>query len=315
VPVNEQARQVLDRLAGAVPLAQVGAVQARVDAWQWSMLPGEAEPVASVEHTYLSGPTAELPVTVYRPELPVRSGPPQRLPAIVMLHGGGWVVGNIALADRPHRALANATGCVVVAVNYQKAPEHPFPTALDDACAGLDWTFDQAERLGVDPARIGIGGDSAGGNLAAAVALRARDRGGAAPAFQVLIYPALDARLTSPSAAECAAGYGLDTADMHWFWQQYLPDPAMRADPLACPSRAGDLSGLCPAVVITVEYDPLRDEAREYALRLRQAGVRVIHREYPGTIHGIFWLPEVAEYRQLLDDLAGDVATLLGGTA
>jgi acetyl esterase len=220
-------------------------------------------------------------------------------------------VGNLDLADRPHRALANATGCVVVAVNYQKAPEHPFPVPLDDCFAGFAWTVEHAAELDVDPARIGVAGDSAGGNLAAAVCLKARRDGGPVPSFQVLIYPALDCNLDTPSAHEYGDGFGLTRADMAWSWDQYLPDVRERANPLACPLRARELTGLPPAVVVTAEFDVLRDDGLRYADRLEEAGVPVIRHHYAGTIHGFLWMAAaIDECRRMLTDVAGDIAAL-----
>jgi acetyl esterase len=310
VPLNAQAARVLERLAatGAAPVVESTIGEARRNAWVWSEFMGDAEPVADVRHRFIPGPTAELPVAVYTP----RGGAPRG--AIVYFHGGGWVLGNIDLADRPHRALANATGCVVVAVNYQKAPEHRFPTACDDALAAFDWAMAHADELGVDPATVGVGGDSAGGNLAASLALQARDRADRAPAFQLLVYPVLDPALDTGSAIECAEGFGLSTQEMRWYWQQYLAAPRDADDAYASPLRATDLVGVAPAVVVTVELDPLRDEGRRYADRLEAAGVRVVRHDYPGTIHGILWMGDsVDEYRRLLRDLAGGIDSLLPG--
>lgn len=309
MPLNEQAARVLERLAamGGAPVIESTLGEARHGAWVWAEFMGEPEPVADVRHRFIPGPTAELPVAVYTPS----GGDPRG--AIVYFHGGGWVLGNIDLADRPHRALANATRCVVVAVNYQKAPEHRFPTAADDALAAFDRAMENAGDMGVDAATVGVGGDSAGGNLAAAVALRARDRAGSVPAFQLLVYPVLDPALDSGSALACAEGFGLSTEEMRWYWRQYLRTPQDGDDAYASPGRATDLTGVAPAVVVTVEFDPLRDEGRRYADRLEAAGVRVVRHDYPGAIHGILCLGDsVPEYRRLLGDLADGVGALLG---
>jgi acetyl esterase len=190
-----------------------------------------------------------------------------------------WIVGNIEISDAPHRALANATGCVVVAVNFQKAPEHPFPIPLDDCSA--------------------------------AVCLRARGAGGPAPAVQLLIYPAVDPALDTSSAREYAEGYGLSTADMRWSWEQYVPDPRDRSDPLVAPLRAEQLGGLPPAIVVTAEFDILRDEGLAYADRLEAAGVPVFRHHYDGTVHGFFSMGgAVDECAQMVLDVAGDLASL-----
>ena len=275
--LNPQAQAMVDLLAarGDRPVEDSTAAQVRRANWDWIEFQGEREPVARVQDTYIPGPTAELHVRVYTPE---GIGP---FPCVVMFHGGGWTAGNIELADRPHRSLTNATGCVVVAVNYQKAPEHRFPTALDDCFATFEWVLREAAALGVDPAKVGVAGDSAGGNLAAAVCLKARDLAGVGLAFQLLIYPALDPEMDFPSARENADGYALTTTAMRCFWDNYAPDAAQRGDPLAAPLRATSLHDLPPAIVVTAGYDPLRDEGERYADRLEEAGITVIRHRYP----------------------------------
>lgn len=305
---NAQARAVLDARvrAGGRPMHEAAVAESRAAQYEWLPYMGPAERVARVENRFIPGPTAELPIRIFRPDIEgVR-------PALVAFHGGCWIVGNIDLADRPFRALANATGCVVVSVNYQKAPEHPFPVPLDDCHAGFTWTADHASELGIDPARIGVVGDSAGGNLAAAVCLKARDEGAVPPVVQVLIYPAVDWALDTPSARDLAEGYGLTALDMAWSWQQYVPDPGIREDPLVSPLRAPSLAGLPPAVVVTAGFDILRDEGLAYAERLRGDGVPVVHHHYPGTIHGFLWMrAAVDECGQMLRDVSDAVRELL----
>jgi acetyl esterase len=298
--------QVL-KARGETPVPEWTVPQVRADNWDWVEFMGEPEPVAKVADTYIVGPTAELHVRSYTP---AGDGP---FPGIVFFHGGGWTGGNIELADRPNRSLANATGCVVVAVNYQKAPEHRYPTALDDCFATVEWVLQHASVLNVDPARIGVAGDSAGGNLAAAVCLKARGTEGVRLAFQVLIYPAVDPDMDFPSARDNAEGFALTTAGMRWFWDNYLSHPGQRDDPLAAPLRALNLQSLPPAVVVTAGYDPLRDEGERYADRLEEAGVTVIRRSYPSTIHGFLWMAGALtdDFRRLMDDLAADVPALL----
>lgn len=308
---NAQAQAVLDQRAraGGQPMHEASVAVSRAAQWEWLPYMGEPEPVARCETRFIAAPTAEIPVRIYTPE---GAGP---FPALVVFHGGCWIVGNIDLADRPHRALANATGCVVVAVNYQKSPEHRFPVPLDDCFAGFTWTVEHAAELNVDSALIGVAGDSAGGNLAAAVCLRARAAGGPQPALQLLVYPAVDCELETLSAHRYAEGYGLSRADMLWSWEQYLPYPADRSNPLACPLRAEDLTGLPPAVVVTAEFDVLRDEGLQYAGRLAAAGVPVRRRHYGGTIHGFLWMAAaVDECRRMLADIAHDIADLRKAT-
>lgn len=305
---NAQARAVLEERAqaGGRPMHEAPLAESRAAQYEWVPYMGERQPLAAVEHRSIPGPTAELPVRVYRPE-----GQGQ-LPALVAFHGGCWVVGNIDLADRPFRALADASGCVVVSVNYQKAPEHPFPVPLDDCFAGFTWTVAHAAELGVDPTRVGVVGDSAGGNLAAAVCLKARAEGAPLPVVQVLVYPAVDWALETASARACADGYGLTTLDMAWAWEQYVPDAAQRDDPLVSPLRADSLAGLPPAVVVTAGFDVLRDEGIAYADRLQADGVPVEAHHYPGTIHGFLWMgAAVDECSQMLLDVAGSLGRLL----
>jgi acetyl esterase len=298
---NAQAQAVLDERAraGGHPMHEVPVSESRAAQYEWVPYMGPAQDVARVEDRFIPGPTAELPVRIFRPDV---AGD---VPALVAFHGGCWVVGNIDLADRPFRALANATGCVVVAVNYQKAPEHPFPVPLNDCFAGWTWTVEHAEELGIDANRIGVIGDSAGGNLAAAVSLKARASGVLRPAVQVLIYPALDWAMETTSARDFAEGYGLSTADMAWSYEQYVPDETARNDELVSPLRTPTTAGLPPAVVVTAGFDVLRDEAFDYVDRLREDGVPVRHLHSPGALHGFLWMADaVDEFQEMLEDVS-----------
>jgi len=219
-----------------------------------------------------------VPVRIYRPAGGERA-------ALVYLHGGGWVIGGVQSHEPLCRALAARSGAAVVAVDYRLAPEHRYPTAVEDAWTATHWA---ARRF--DP--IAVGGDSAGGNLAAVMALRARDAG-LALALQVLVYPATDHGCDWPSYRENDRGPAFHAAEMEWFWEQYLDDPARAREPDCCPLRAPDLSGLAPALVLTAEYDPLRDEGEAYAHALRQAGVPVALHRYDGLIHGFLRMPAV----------------------
>ena len=208
------------------------------------------------------------------------------LPALMYFHGGGWVLGDLDTHDALCRRLADEASCVVVAVDYRRAPEHKFPAALDDCFAATEFVVENAEAFGVDRDRVIVAGDSSGGNLAAAVALRAREQGGPALTAQVLIYPVLDHRFDTPSYTQFAEGYGLTRSAMVWFWEQYLGTAGDGAIEFASPLRAGDLRGLPPAHVITAGYDVLRDEGERFAARLREAGVTTTTRRYDGMIHG-----------------------------
>lgn len=211
-------------------------------------------------------------------------------PMLLYLHGGGWIAGDLHAYDSLCRELALASHCIVVAVEYRLAPEHKFPAAPLDCLAALRWVAAHAGDLGGDPRRLAIGGDSAGGNLAAAVTQLARDAGDPALAFQLLVYPVTNHAFDTSSYREFAEGYLLTRAGMEWHWELYLPSAADGESPLASPLRAASLAGLPPALVITPEYDPLRDEGEAYAQRLREAGVEVDLRRYAGSLHAFFSL-------------------------
>jgi acetyl esterase/lipase len=245
--------------------------------------PVPVEEIYRAENRRIPGVVGEIPVRIYTPE----GNPPMGV--LVYYHGGGWVLGDLESHDRVCRALANKAGCVVVSVDYRLAPEHVFPAAADDCYAATKWVAENAASLGADPARLAVGGDSAGGNLAAAVSMMARDQGGPAIAFQLLFYPVTDAALDTPSYKEFAGdGYVLSRADMEWFWNSYLgPDSdAEKTNPYACPLRAKNLAGLPPALVMTASHDPLRDEGERFAQRLISAGVKVTCTRYEGVTHG-----------------------------
>jgi len=209
------------------------------------------------------------------------------LPVLVWYHGGGFTIGDLETSDSTAAELANASGCAVANVDYRLAPEHPFPTPLEDCYTALSWIVSEAAAMGFDPARVAVGGDSAGGNLSAALCLLASQRGGPALRFQLLVYPCLDARMSYPSIKENGEGLLLEASTLRWFWDNYIgsADPE---DPLLSPvyASADDLAGLPPALVITAEFDPLRDEGEAYAERLRLAGVPVDTSRYEGMVHG-----------------------------
>jgi acetyl esterase len=237
-------------------------------------------PVAETRDLTAPGPAGPIPLRLYRP---AAEG---ALPVLVFFHGGGWVVGDIETHDTVCRHLANRAECVVVSVDYRLAPEHKFPAAVDDAYAATAWVADNAAALGADPVRLAVGGDSAGGNLAAAVSLMARDASAPRICYQLLIYPATDAAMRHESIARFAEGYVLTRSTMRWFYEQYLRSPDDAADWRVSPLVAPDLAGLPPALVMTAGYDPLCDEGDAYAERLAGAGVPVEHRRFSGQIHG-----------------------------
>lgn len=244
-------------------------------------LAGPVEDVKEVINRFIPGPTAYLPIRIYRPTTDACA------PVIIYFHGGGWVLNFLDIYDASLSRLANQSGATVISVNYQKAPEHAFPIPFDDCYATLLWVIKNSEALRIDKDKIGVSGDSAGGNLASAVALKARDNG-IKLAFQLLIYPAIDRDFDSDSYIKHATGYGLTKAAMEWFWDQYLQGVVHDQNPYAIPQRASNFSSLAPAIFITAQYDPLTSDSVKYADALRQAGVTVYYREYEGMIHGFF---------------------------
>jgi acetyl esterase len=243
----------------------------------------------------LGGPRIDLPqvvdlrllsgvvVRLYRP-----IDDPRPLPMIVYCHGGGWVLGSCDTIDATMRRLARGSGCVVASIDYRLAPEHQFPVPVHDCYHAARELIERAGDFGVDPRRVAIGGDSAGGNLAAAALLLGRRLGPLPIRAQLLVYPVTDCRFDTASYSRFAEGHGLTRDAMRWFWGQYLPDVNHGADPLASPLREPDLAGLPPAVVVLAGCDVLHDEAEAYALRLRQASVPVTILRYPEMIHGFF---------------------------
>jgi acetyl esterase len=280
-------------------------------------LHGPVEAVARVEDSTLAARDgAPLRVRLYRP---LASDAPQ--PALVFAHGGGWCLGSLEVYDNPCRALAVATGAVVVSVDYRLAPEHRFPVPLHDFCDAIAWTFAQAGALGLDPARIGVAGDSAGGNLAAAACLLAQEKqgwgaaGAPAIAHQLLLYPALDAAMDSASFHQFGEGHYLTRAAMAYCYGAYLGDAVPDRQELVSPLHAGQLSALPAATVISCEYDPLRDEAEAYALRLAQAGVQVQAVRLPGMVHDCMHMLGLAPASRRLFDEAGAAVRQAFGTA
>ncbi len=266
--------------AHLVPIAQARAAHDL----ETAEMSGPGEEVAEVREVSVPGPGGPIRVRLYRP---LDDRP---LPLVAYLHGGGWVMGTIDAFDPLCRALANASGALIASVDYRLAPEHPFPAAPDDARAAVRWLAANAEELGADPARLGIAGDSAGGNIAAVTARRLRDEGGPPLRFQALIYPACDSALNTPSYCENGSGFGLDPESVKRYWELYL-DGADGRQPDASPLQAPDLAGLPPAFVLTVHHDVLRDEGESYARALEAAGVPVTLRRYDGAVHGFFrWL-------------------------
>ena len=261
----------------------------------FSVATGEKEPIKSVEDRLIPGPGGTIPVRIYTPE---GEGP---LPVLVYFHGGGWVLCNLDTHDPICRALANLVGCIVVSVDYRLAPEHKYPAAVEDCYAATCWVAENATAIGGDPTRIAVGGDSAGGNLTAVVSLIARDEHGPPIIFQLLIYPVTDYYLPgTASYIENQEGYLVTRTDMIWYFDHYLSSQDEAQDPHVSPLKAPDLSNLPPAMVITAEFDPLRDEGEAYAQRLQEASVPVILKRYNGLIHGLFGLENGIEIEQAI---------------
>ena len=244
-------------------------------------LAGPVEAVNEMINQYIPGPTADLPIRIYRPTVATNA------PAIVYFHGGGWVLNFLDIYDASLARLANQSGATIISVNYQKAPEHPFPIPFDDCYATLLWVIANAGNLGIDKNRIGVAGDSAGANLASGVAIKARDNS-VALAFQVLIYPCNDRNFETNSYKENSTGYGLSTQAMQWFWDQYLQGSHHDQNPYAIPMRASSFKALAPAIIITAQYDPLLNDGERYAELLHRDGVPVLYKGYEGMIHGFF---------------------------
>ncbi|MGI9324232.1 MAG: alpha/beta hydrolase [Pseudomonadales bacterium] len=285
MPLDPDTKQLLDMLSemGMEDFSTMTPEQAR--GLPLMAPPGSPTAVASVEDRSLATGAGNIPVRVYQPESPSGAG-------LVYFHGGGWVVGNLDSHDETCRRLCAGAALAVVSVDYRLAPETPYPGPLDDCFAATAYVAHNGTEFGIDPQRLAVGGDSAGGNLAAAVALKARDRQGPELAFQLLIYPVTDADFKRPSCIENADGYFLTTRAMQWFWDHYVPEPARRKEAYAAPLQAENLANLPPALVQTAEFDPLRDEGEAYVARLRTAGNQVSHSRYDGLVHGFFGMQD-----------------------
>jgi acetyl esterase len=281
--IDPQMKQLLDLFNAAGPMFLRAETPEQARAKMQALLEADPTPppeIYRVEDRHIPGPAGEIPVRIYTPEA-------RSLGVLVYFHGGGWVLGDLDSHDRLCRALANAAGCLIVSIHYRLAPEHKFPAGAEDCLAATKWVAENAESLGGDRSRIAVGGDSAGGNLAAAVAMMARDQGGPAIRFQLLFYPVTDCALDTQSQKEFASdGYVLSRADMEWFWNHYLGSGADKQNPYACLMRAKNLAGLPPALIQTASHDPLRDEGEHFGQRLMASGIKVACTRYDGVTHG-----------------------------
>lgn len=274
-PVSESIIRVLDERfhgLGEVSISEIRQRMVPPPASEWTG-------IETVEDVTLRSGGSDLRLRVYRPVLAEAA-------AILFLHGGGWVIGNLDSQDATCRRLAVRTAMVVVSVDYRLAPEHRFPAPVDDALAALEWARAHAQELKIDPSAIAIAGTSAGANIAAGCTIAARSRGIPGPRYQILAYPIVDCDFDTGSYRANRVGFGITRDHLIWFWDQYAPDRRQRTDPRAAPLRAPDLSELPPAVVVTAEFDPLRDEGENYAARLRHAGVAALSVRFNGMFHG-----------------------------
>lgn len=284
MPLHPQVRAFLDLISAAnLPdISEQGAFTARSNSHAEPDISGPIETSTRIDHCFFTSPTADLPLNIYTPNGP---GP---FRALVYFHGGGWVVNYINRYDAQLVALAKKTNSVIVSVNYQKAPEHKFPIPFNDCYSALEWTVANAEELNIDVSKIGVAGDSAGGNLASAVALAARDRGEISLAYQLLIYPCNGPEFVATPDVPNAEGFGLTQRGMKWLWEQYLNDDQDNRNPYAVPQSATNYSGLPPTIIITAEFDVLRLDGLAYAEKLKAAGVQVAQQDCTGMIHGFF---------------------------
>ncbi len=311
--LHPECKAFLDTLAAAsdTPIDRLPVADARMASQGLIEFGGPEQPVARVENRTVPGPAQPIPVRVYYPRLG------DGLPVLMFFHGGGFVLCNLDTHDRQCRMLANAAGCAVVSVDYRMAPEYPFPAAPDDAYAATRYVAEHAGEFGIDPTRLAVAGDSAGGNLATVVAMMSRERGAPAIRFQVLVYPLVDWEDRSASMQEYGQGHFVTEEMMEWFKRQYLGRPDDARHPYASPLHASDFSGLPPAIVITAECDPIRDQGEAYARKLQAAGVPVEARRYEGMIHPFFSLGGIVGVgATVVEDIAGALRQALEtGTA
>jgi acetyl esterase len=323
MPLDAELQPIVD-LVNAIdmPAPDVAEVVALRESFALMAAAGGTGPdEVEVEGLGVPGGATPIALRVYRPggAAAATTGPSGRTGALLFFHGGGWVIGDLDTHDATCRELCARSGVTIISVGYRLAPEHVFPAAHDDCWRALRWVADHAVELEIDPGRLAVGGDSAGGHLATATALRARDEDGPAIALQVLVYPVTDLRGDDsayrsdyPSKVDNAEGYVLTTDTMAFFRDTYVPDAARRGDASASPIAAGSLAGLPPAFVLTAEFDPLRDEGEAYAARLAEDGVPTTAVRYDGAIHMFFQLADTAIGSRALDQVAAELRERLG---
>jgi acetyl esterase len=265
-------------------ISEQGARLARSYSHAQPDIAGQLDTSVVITHEFFTSLTADILVSIYTPPTSIEG----KRAGLVYFHGGGWVINYIGKYHTQLAAMAKKTNSIIVSVNYQKAPEHKFPIPFDDCYAGLEWTVANAERLGINLDKLGVGGDSAGGNLASAVALAARDRGKIKLAYQWLIYPCNGPEFVDSPNVPNAEGYGLTQRGMKWLWEMYLNGEEDRSNPYAVPHAAKSLVGLPPTIIITAEFDVLKADGLAYAEKLKTAGNDVVYKDCPGMIHGFF---------------------------
>jgi acetyl esterase len=282
VELHPQCKALLQRGVGQPTLMDIGVYESRIRTHGELDISGPVDPSVNIRHIYFTGPTADLPLRIYQPE---GVGP---FNGMVYFHGGGWVTMDASKYDAPLSAMARLTNSVVVSVNYQKAPEHKFPIPFDDCFATWNWTLANVGKLNIDPSKLGIGGSSAGANLAAAVALKIRDLGEDKLAYQWLVYPITDNDFDTPSYLQNAENFGLTRAAMKALVGLYLSRVEDFMNPYAFPAKAKNFHGVAPAIILTAGYDPLHDDGERYAKALHSDGVYVSYLDLPDMIHGFF---------------------------
>jgi acetyl esterase len=307
MPLDPDAQLVIDmiRAAGRPPFETLTPAEAR-QAYSNSrkVLQPPLQDVAELRDLTISGPASDITLRTYRG---LGTDPAEKLPALIYFHGGGWLLGDLDSHDGVCRRFANIARCRVVSVDYRMAPEHKFPAAVDDSAAATRWVMTNAASLGIDASRVAVGGDSAGGNLAAVMALMARDGGLPPIVFQLLIYPATDMRMVTASSQTVTEGVPLTSATMRWFINHYMRSAEDENDWRASPLRAADLSGTAQALVLTCTYDPLRDEGIDYAQRLEREGVAVTHMHFSDQTHGFMSMGRIVRTADVAIDMMGAV--------
>ena len=289
MPLDPQVKALLDMTKGLLSFSELSPAAARKQSSEMRALRNAQPPaVANVEDRKIPGPAGSIPIRIYTP---AGKGP---FPVLVYYHGGGFVIGDLESHDGVCRQLTNGAGCVTVAVDYRLAPEAKFPAAVDDCYAATRWVSENAAQLNADPKRLAVGGDSAGGNLAAVISTMARDQKTPKIVFQLLIYPATDITCSAPSH-KTNTEYVLTPADIRWFMGHYLRNDDDVRNPLASPSFTSNFNSLPPALIITAEFDPLRDEAEDYGRKLREAGVPVQVSRYEGMVHGFISMNDMID--------------------